>query len=32
MSLKYVLPLTSSERQGLNRIAKGRGGYRRPVG
>ena len=31
MSLKYVLHLTSSERQRLTRIAKGRGGHRHPA-
>ena len=32
MSLKYVRRLTSSERQWLSRLAKGRAGRRRPAG
>ena len=32
MSQKYVLRLTTSDRQGLHQIAKGRGGHRRPPG
>ena len=32
MSLQYARHLTASERQGMHRIAKGRGGHRCPAG